>query len=63
MPLPEDTTMADPKALQAIGFGFGAIMTAVVLTAAVVVADAQRSRLADLQHTSELTPAAATKTQ
>jgi len=55
--------MADPKALQAIGFGFGAIMTAVVLTAAVVVADARRTRMADVQHTSELTPAAATKIQ
>ena len=55
--------MADPKALLAIGFGFAAIMTAVVLTAAVMVADAQRTRMADAQHTSELTPAAATKTQ
>jgi hypothetical protein len=55
--------MADPKALQVIGFGFGAIMIAVVLTAAVVVADAQRTRMAEAQHTSELSPAAATKTQ
>jgi hypothetical protein len=55
--------MADPRALQATGFGFGAIMTAVVLTAAVTVADARRTRIADAQHTSELTPAAATKTQ
>jgi hypothetical protein len=55
--------MADPKALQAIGFGFGVIMAAVVLTAAVMVAGAQHTRMADAQHTSELTPATATKTQ
>jgi hypothetical protein len=55
--------MADPKALQAIGFGFGAVMTVVVLTAAVMVADAQRTRMAEVQHASELTPAAAMKTQ
>jgi hypothetical protein len=55
--------MADPKALQAIGLGFGAIMTAVVLTAAVVVADAQRTRTADAQRGSELTSAAATQIQ
>jgi len=54
--------MADTKALQAIGFGFSAIMVAVLLRAVIVVTDA--SRTADAPHAvAELSPLAATTAQ
>jgi hypothetical protein len=43
----EETTMADQKALRAIGLGFSAVMLAVVMTAVLVVANAQRTVMAD----------------
>jgi hypothetical protein len=41
--------VADRHALQAIGLGYGAIMTAVVMTAVLVVANAQRTMTSDAQ--------------
>ena len=55
--------MADFKSLQAIGLGFAAIMLAVVVTAAVVVADAQRTVAADAQGATQLSAAAPIQTQ
>jgi hypothetical protein len=56
--------MADSKALQAIGFAFSAIMMAVVLTAAFLVADTQRTRMADAPGSAaESGAVAATRTQ
>jgi hypothetical protein len=41
--------VADRHALRAIGLGYGAIMTVVVMTAVLVVANAQRTMMADAQ--------------
>ena len=52
----------DRQALQAIGLGYGAIMAAVLMTAVLVVANAQRTMTADAQGVAAES-SAATKTQ
>jgi hypothetical protein len=55
-------SVADRPALRAIGLGYGEVMTAVVMTAVLVVANAQRTMMADAQGVAA-TSSAATKTQ